>query len=254
MAKAVGVITLFPECLDAVLSVGILRKAINAEQLVVNTYNPRDYADDIHRTVDDRPFGGGPGMVMKVAPLRAALEQARAQHPKALVVYLSPQGEQFTQNRAQELANDTRDLILIAGRYEGIDERLVESDIDSELSIGDFVLSGGEIAALAIIDAMVRLLPGVLGHNESAKQDSFTCDGLLDCPHYTRPQELDGVPVPEVLLSGDHARIAQWRREQALYRTWSRRPDLLINAQLTAQDRAVLARFDADKGHRDKTI
>lgn len=243
VGKEVGVVTLFPETILQVVEVGIPRKAIAGGQLAVSTYNPRDYTTDAHRTVDDRPFGGGPGMVMKVAPLRAALEDAKSRLPGAEVIYLSPQGKRFDQPWADALARSEHPLILLAGRYEGIDERLIARDVDDELSIGDVVLSGGEIAALTVIDAVARLLPGVLGHQDSAAQDSFAGDGLLDHPHYTRPDVLDNVAVPEVLLSGDHKKIAAWRRNQALMRTWQRRPELLQNVSLSEEDQVFLAQL-----------
>ncbi len=236
----IGVVTLFPECIEQVLGIGIPRIAVEGGQLSVSTFNPRDYTDDKHRTVDDRPFGGGPGMVMKVEPLRAALQAARAKLPGAKVIYLSPQGKSFTQSVAEEFAAQHSPLVFISGRYEGIDERLIASEVDSELSVGDFVLSGGEIAALAVIDAVSRLLPGVLGHSESSVQDSFGSSGLLDWPHYTRPETIDGMTVPAVLLSGDHKKIARWRRDEALKRTHARRPELLQNAELNDEDRKVL--------------
>lgn len=239
----IGVITLFPETIHQVVEVGIPRKAIAAGRLNISTFNPRDYTKDIHRTVDDRPFGGGPGMVMKVAPVRAAIDEARSHLHSAKVIYLSPQGRRFDQHWASTMAHSEQPLILLAGRYEGIDERLIASDVDEELSIGDFVLSGGEIAALTVIDAVARLLPGVLGHPNSAAQDSFALDGLLDHPHYTRPEILDDAGVPQVLLSGNHEKIALWRRQQALLRTWARRPELLQSAALNDEDKAFLAQL-----------
>ncbi len=233
------VVSLFPALVEELVQHGIPRKASAGNQLSLSVVNPRDFTDDVHRTVDDRPYGGGPGMVMKVEPLRAALAEARRQVPGAPVIYLSPQGQRYDQQQAETLAR-WPGMILLAGRYEGIDERVVDADIDMELSIGDYVLSGGEIAAMAVIDSVVRLLPNVLGHQESAVQDSFAGDGLLDCPHYTRPEVLDGVPVPPVLLSGDHARVHQWRHQQALVRTWQRRPDLLAGMQLNAADQDLI--------------
>ncbi len=199
---------------------------IENELVTLKVWNPRDFTDDRHRTVDDRPYGGGPGMVMLVEPLKRAIGAARAAlGADAHRVYLSPQGRRMAQHDVAALAERER-LVLVCGRYEGVDERLVEAEIDEELSLGDFVLSGGEIAALALIDAMARLKPGALGHEDSARQDSFV-DGLLDCPHYSRPEVIDGRRVPEVLLSGDHAAIRRWRLKQALGRTYSRRPELL---------------------------
>ncbi len=220
------VITIFPELIESVLAVGIPRKAINLEKLAVTLIDPRDFTDDARRTVDDRPYGGGPGMVMKVSPLRRAIRKAKEIEPAAKVIYLSPQGVPLKQGRVEILASDNKSLILLAGRYEGIDERLIANEVDEEISIGDYVLSGGELGAMVLIDAISRLIPGVLGHSDSAKQDSFS-NGLLDCPHYTRPEVMDGQSVPDVLLSGDHAAIARWRRCQSLGRTWQRRPELL---------------------------
>lgn len=249
------VVTLFPELVGSFMQCGIPRKAAATGQLSVTTVNPRDFATDAHRTVDDRPFGGGPGMVMKVEPLFTALAEARriagegCEETEVKTLYLSPQGQQFTQVMAREFVESRADkpasLVLLAGRYEGVDERLIENEIDAELSIGDYVLSGGEAAALVIIDCVSRLLPGVLGCADSADQDSFDQDGLLDCPHYTRPEtwvcENGEIEVPEVLLSGDHQRIERWRRRQALKRTLERRPDLLQNAALTESDHQCLA-------------
>lgn len=228
----IAVVTLFPELIESFIQVGIPRKAVAADILQVSAVNPRDFTQDVHRTVDDRPYGGGPGMVMKLEPLRAAISAARGELPGAQVAFMSPQGEKFDQRRAQEFAQ-LPELILLAGRYEGIDERLIETDIDFEISTGDFVLSGGEVAALTVIDTVTRLLPGALGAVESAEQDSFGSDGdgILDYPHYTRPEMFEGISVPEVLLSGDHQRIAAWRRKQALERTWKRRPELLDTNQ-----------------------
>ncbi len=224
-------ITLFPELVQQATSFGVLGRAIKQQQLTLLCFNPRDYAQDKHRTVDDRPYGGGPGMLMKVEPLYKAIMAAK-DAAKALssnrvkVVYLSPQGQQLNQQLLVNSAAAGNDLILIAGRYEGIDERIIESLVDEEWSIGDYVLSGGEFAALVVVDGIARLLPGVLGDDESALQDSFM-QGLLDYPHYTRPEQVNGQSVPDVLLSGDHQAIQRWRLKQALGRTWLRRPDLL---------------------------
>ncbi len=224
----IALITLFPEMASAVTGSGVSRRAVESGRLVLETVNPRDFTEDRHRTVDDRPFGGGPGMVMKVAPLEKALAEARRITGPAKVIYLSPQGQPLTQAKVAELAEESA-LILLAGRYEGIDERLIETAVDEQLSIGDYVLSGGELPALVLIDAVTRLLPGVLGHEDSAAQDSFSgeLENLLDCPHYTRPESYQGHVVPEVLRSGDHQRIRRWRLQQALGRTWRWRPDLL---------------------------
>lgn len=234
------VVTLFPEMFRAV-EAGVTGKALQGKQAELHLWNPRDYTDDTHRTVDDRPYGGGPGMVMMVEPLRAAVEAARQAAPQSKVIYLTPQGQRFDQQAAREMAR-TSGLILLAGRYEGIDERLVECCVDEEWSIGDYVLSGGELAAMVIMDAVIRLLPGVLGHEESAAQDSYM-NGLLDFPQYTRPDELQGQQVPEVLLSGDHEAIRRWRLQQALGRTWIRRPDLLEQRQLSDEERQLLEDF-----------
>lgn len=249
-AVRVDVVTLFPEMVETLLRFGVTGRAVERGLLTVATWDPRDATRDRHRTVDDRPYGGGPGMVMKVQPLRDTLRRARqAAEPRGRTLYLSPQGRLLSQDGARELAREPR-LILLAGRYEGIDERLIEAEVDEEWSIGDYVLSGGELAALVVIDAVARLLPGALNDEESAEQDSFM-DGLLDCPHYTRPEEIDGRRVPAVLLGGDHAAIARWRRREALGRTWLRRPDLLARRALEARDRALLDEFIRD--YRERT-
>ena len=247
----INVITLFPDMFDALTREGVTGRAIKQGLLELILWNPRDYTGDNHRTVDDRPYGGGPGMVMMVEPLRQAINMARQGSPdRARVIYLSPQGQRFEQQTARQLLADGRDLILIAGRYEGIDQRLIDSEVDEELSIGDFVLSGGELAAMVIIDTLTRLVPGALGHEDSAAQDSFT-DGLLDCPHYTRPERLadhlstqlgySAIPAP--LLSGDHAAIQRWRDKQALGTTWLKRPDLLEKKILNAEQQQLLDEF-----------
>jgi tRNA (guanine37-N1)-methyltransferase len=220
-----GVVTIFPEMFDALLDYGITARVFGEGLADIGFWNPRDYSGDRHRTVDDRPYGGGPGMVMMAPPLSAAIRAARAALGEgARAVYLSPQGAPLTQARVEAFASGGP-LLLVAGRYEGIDERVIESEIDEEVSIGDYVLSGGELAAMVLIDAVVRQLPGALGHEQSAAQDSFAA-GLLDCPHYTRPEVFEGRRVPEVLLSGDHERIRRWRHAQAVARTRERRPDL----------------------------
>ena len=222
----IEVVTLFPEMFDAISEHGITSRAIEKGLLSIQRWNPRDFTQDKHRTVDDRPYGGGPGMVMKVEPLRDAIRAARAAAPKgATVIHLSPQGRKLDQAGLAELAA-LPGMVLVASRYEGVDERLIAAEIDQEWSIGDYVLSGGELAAMVLMDGVTRLLPGALGHEDSAEQDSFM-EGLLDYGHYTRPEEFDGQRVPEVLLSGDHAAIRRWRQKQALGRTWLRRPDLL---------------------------
>jgi len=234
------VISLFPDMFDA-LRTGIPGRAIEQGLAHMVLWNPRDYTHDVHRTVDDRPYGGGPGMVMMVEPLKAAIEAAKEASPQSKVVYLSPQGKRFDQVAAQEMAGE-EGMILIAGRYEGIDERLIDAFVDEEWSIGDFVLSGGELPAMVMMDSILRLLPGALGHADSAEQDSFT-DGLLDCPHYTRPEEILGRTVPEVLTSGNHELIRQWRLKQALGRTWLRRPDLLEGRELSKEEQKLLDEF-----------
>ena len=238
----IDVITLFPEALEGLADLGVTGRAIRDGLVELRTWNPRDYAEDRHRTVDDRPYGGGPGMVMTVEPLGSVIRAARKeQGGEARVSLMSPQGRKLDQAGVDELAG-RQGLILVCGRYEGIDERLVESDIDEEWSIGDYVLSGGELAAAVIIDAVTRLLPGVLGDEQSAEQDSFV-DGLLDHPHYSRPEVAGGKAVPEVLLSGDHEAIRRWRRKQALGRTWQRRPDLLKGRELDKEARTLLQEF-----------
>jgi tRNA (guanine37-N1)-methyltransferase len=241
-----GVVTLFPEMFEAVTRHGVTCRAVEQGLIGLQCWNPRDYAHDRHRTVDDRPYGGGPGMVMKIEPLRDAIHDARAALPEAKVVYLSPQGRRLDQAGVVELAQREQ-LILVAGRYEGVDERLIETEVDEEWSIGDFVLSGGELAAMVLIDAVARLVPGVLGHEGSAQQDSFAA-GLLDCPHYTRPEEYAGRRVPEVLRSGDHERIRRWRLQQSLGRTWQRRPDLLVGRELDREQRELLAEYLRERG------
>jgi tRNA (guanine37-N1)-methyltransferase len=241
----IGVVSLFPELTETMVSYGVLGRAIQREQVTLNCVNPREFATDVHRTVDDRPYGGGPGMVLKVEPVRAAIEQARAALPAGSpVIFLGPQGRRFDQKVALELAAQPG-MLLIAGRYEGFDERLLESVGGDEISLGDYVLSGGEVAALAIIDAVVRLLPGVLGDDASAEQDSFM-DGLLDHPHYTRPEVYEGMAVPQVLLNGNHAEIRRWRLKQSLGRTWQRRPDLLEGKELGEEEQQLLQEFIAE--------
>ncbi len=236
----IDVISLFPEMFQA-LHCGIVGKAIERQLLKVHYWNPRDYTTDHQHTVDDRPYGGGPGMVMKVEPLCKAIEAAKAQATQAKVIYLSPQGQVLTQ---QDIANFAKQpqLILLAGRYEGIDERVIELQVDEQWSIGDYVLSGGEFPAMVLIDAITRLLPGALGHEDSASQDSFS-SGLLDHPHYTRPEIIHNLNVPEVLLSGDHKAIARWRKKLALARTWQKRPDLLKRRVLTDEEQRLLDEY-----------
>lgn len=246
-----NVVTLFPELISSVANVGVLGRAIKKGLLQLNCWNPRDYTHDKHRTVDDRPYGGGPGMLMKVEPLRDAIHEARkSAGENARVIYLSPQGQPLTQQAVQELARQPG-LILIAGRYEGIDERIIETEVDEEWSIGDYVLSGGELPALVMIDAVARMIPGVLGDEDSAAQDSFM-DGLLDCPHYTRPEEIEGQCVPEVLLGGNHKAIEQWRMKQSLGRTWLRRPELLNDMTLSEEQRQLLQEFQSEYQQQNK--
>lgn len=236
------VVTIFPEMVSTVGEYGVVGRAVEREIISLECQNPRDFTGDAHRTVDDRPYGGGPGMVMKYEPAAAAIAAAKTKLPAdSPVVCMSPQGAVFDQAAAQRFAG-LSGIIFLAGRYEGIDERLIESEVDEEVSLGDFVLSGGEIAAMAVIDAVTRLLPGVLGDETSAVQDSFM-GGLLDHPHYTRPEELDGRRVPEVLLSGDHARIAKWRYQQALGRSFQRRPDLVENLELNDEQQKLLNEY-----------
>ncbi|HKN78348.1 MAG TPA: tRNA (guanosine(37)-N1)-methyltransferase TrmD [Lysobacter sp.] len=239
----VDIVSLFPEFIDQCAAFGVVGRARERGLLSLHGWNPRDYATGNYRRVDDRPFGGGPGMVMLIDPLRAAIDAARAADPvDTKVVYLSPQGPRLTQAKVRELAARPR-LVLLCGRYEGIDERLIEAEVDEELSIGDYVLSGGELAAAVVVDAIARLQEGALNDAESAVQDSFAADGLLDCPHYTRPVEHALGQVPEVLMSGNHAEIARWRRMESLGRTWLRRPDLMDENTLGKADRALLETF-----------
>jgi tRNA (guanine37-N1)-methyltransferase len=242
MLVKLGVVTLFPDMFAAVKDYGISSRAFGSGLVTLECWNPRTFTQDRHQTVDSRPYGGGPGMVMMVEPLRAALQAARTSLPKARVLYLSPQGKRFNQAAAHEMAQQ-EELVLLCGRYEGIDERLLQLEVDEEWSIGDYVLSGGELPAMVLIDAVIRLLPGVLGHNESAAQDSFS-DGLLDCPHYARPEIYEGMAVPPVLLSGHHEEIRRWRLQQALLRTRQRRPDLLAGRELDKEEARLLQLAD----------
>jgi tRNA (guanine37-N1)-methyltransferase len=245
------VITLFPEMFDAITQYGVTRRAAEQGKFVLRTWNPREFTSDKHRSVDDRPYGGGPGMLMLAEPLAQAIatakqSQAQTGVDKSCVIHLSPQGRQLTHEVVKELLERNDGLILLASRYEGVDERLIRQQVDEELSIGDYVLSGGELAAMVLIDSLVRHLPGVLGDAESAQQDSFVA-GLLDCPHYTRPEIFEGEGIPEVLLSGHHAEIEKWRLKQALGRTWQRRPDLLAQRQLTKQEARLLAEYQQEQ-------
>lgn len=245
------VVTLFPEMFDALTRYGVTRRAAEQGKFVLQTWNPREFTSDNHRTVDDRPYGGGPGMLMMAEPLAQAItaakqKQAQAGMAKSCVIHLSPQGRPLTHEVVKELLARDEGLILLASRYEGVDERLIRRYVDEEISIGDYVLSGGELAAMVLIDSVVRHLPGVLGDADSAQQDSFV-QGLLDCPHYTRPEVFEGEGIPEVLLSGHHAEIEKWRLKQALGRTWQRRPDLLAQRQLTKQEARLLAEYQQEQ-------
>ena len=263
----VDVVTLFPEMFFALTQSGISRRALEEGRWSLELWNPRDFTQDKHRTVDDRPYGGGPGMVMLPVPLEAALSAAKARQltvgvAVSRVVYLSPQGVPLTHQRVMKFANEVEQgkyvqsgqcgLVLLCGRYEGIDERLIARCIDEEISLGDFVLSGGEIPAMALLDAIIRQLPGVLNDAESAQQDSFVA-GLLDCPHYTRPEEYAGQRVPDVLLSGHHEQIRRWRLKQALGRTWQRRPELLAGRELSKVETQLLGQFQEQCGQENKS-
>jgi tRNA (guanine37-N1)-methyltransferase len=238
----IALVSLFPDMFAAVSEHGVTGRAVKQGQVSLSFSNPRDHTADVHRTVDDRPYGGGPGMLMKIDPLQQAIAAARkVAGLDARVIYLSPQGQPFRHGRAMELAQ-LQGLVLVAGRYEGVDERLIEAEVDEELSIGDYVLSGGELAAMVVIDAVIRQLPGVLGHESSAREDSFV-DGLLDCPHYTRPESYRGMDVPAVLLSGNHEGIRRWRLKQALGRTYERRPELLQGRAMQSEEETLLAEY-----------
>ena len=242
----IEVVTLFPEFVAEAVRVGVLGRAIERGAVTVNASTPREFATDVHKTVDDRPYGGGPGMVLKIEPTRTSIRAAKARLPEgSRSLSLAADGEPLTQAKAQQLAQ-LPGLMLLAGRYEGVDERLIEAEIDECVSIGDYVLSGGELPALVLIDAVVRLLPGVLGDDESAQQDSFVA-GLLDWPHYTRPEVFEGKSVPPVLVGGNHAAIRRWREQQALGRTWLRRPDLIQKLRLTAEQQRLLQEFLAER-------
>jgi tRNA (guanine37-N1)-methyltransferase len=245
----IAVVTLFPLMIREALNHGVVGRALQRGVLTVTCFDPRDYAEDVHRSVDDRPYGGGPGMVLKVEPSRSALRAAQAALPAASRrVYLGADGRRFEQGLARaSLA--WPGLILMAGRYEGVDERLIESETDESWSIGDYILSGGELPALVVIDAIARLIPGTLGSTESAEQESFS-DGLLDWPHYTRPPLIDGLAVPTVLGSGDHAAIRRWRLQQALGRTWLNRPDLLERRGMSSDERTLLEEFKIERANR----
>ena len=242
----IAVVTLFPAMIREALAHGVVGRAVERGILEVEYFDPRDDATDVHRTVDDRSYGGGPGMVLKVEPLRSALRRAMAVQPAgSRRVYLGADGVRFDQ-RVARAARDWPGLTLVAGRYEGVDERFIERETDEQWSIGDYVLSGGELPALVVIDAIARLLPGTLGSEESAVHESF-CDGLVDWPHYTRPPAIDGQEVPAVLMSGDHAAIRRWRLRQALGRTWLRRPELLERRDLSDEERKLLEEFKIER-------
>jgi len=252
----VDVVTLFPEMFAVLTQSGVTRRALETGRWSLGLWNPRDFTCDRHRSVDDRPYGGGPGMVMMPAPMEAAIEAARARQqvlgvPASRVICLSPQGALLTHARVLRMAQAGEGLLLVCGRYEGIDERVIARCVDEEISIGDFVLSGGEIPAMVLLDAVVRQLPGVLNDAESAQQDSFV-EGLLDCPHYTRPEEYAGLRVPEVLLSGHHEEIRRWRLQQALGRTWQRRPELLAGRTLSKSETQLLVKFQEQCGQDNK--
>lgn len=241
----IGIVSLFPEMFRAITDYGVTGRAVKSGLLSVQCWSPRDFTYDRHRTVDDRPYGGGPGMLMMVQPLREAIDAAKVSAGEgAKVIYLSPQGRKLNQTGVCKLA-DNQKMILVCGRYEGIDERVIQTEIDEEWSIGDYVLSGGELPAMTLIDSVARFIPGVLGHQASAKEESFA-DGLLDCPHYTRPEVLAGMEVPPVLLSGNHVEIRRWRLKQSLGRTWLRRPELLECLALTDEQAVLLAEFQLE--------
>ena len=238
----IGIISLFPEMFKAITEFGVTGRAVKQDLLQVRCWNPRDFTHDKHKTVDDRPYGGGPGMLMMVQPLRDAIQAAKQAAGEGVkVIYISPQGRKLDQSGVQQLSQ-YRKLILICGRYEGIDERLIETEIDEEWSVGDYVLTGGELPAMTLIDAVARFVPGVLGKQASAEEDSFA-SGLLDCPHYTRPEILDGMTVPPVLISGNHVEIRKWRLKQSLHRTLTRRPELLESLALTDEQRVLLSQI-----------
>ncbi len=240
----IDVITLFPELVTGVIQHGVVSRAADKGLVELKLWNPRDFTQDRHRTVDDRPYGGGPGMLMKVEPLLACIQAVKQENPLARLIYLSPQGVLLKQNLINQ-SIEQGNLILLCGRYEGIDERLIELEVDEEWSIGDYVISGGELAAMVCIDAITRQIPGALGHQDSAQQDSFS-GGLLDCPHYTRPELINGLKVPEVLLNGHHQLIQDWRDKQAIGRTWMRRPDLLGEMELNERQQGLLKEFIAE--------
>ena len=235
------VITLFPEMILSLAQYGVVGRAFENKLATLEVFNPRDFSDDPNRRIDDRPYGGGPGMVMKFEPLQKTIQKARESSSNGPVVYLSAQGKPIHQSDIVRMS-ECEELILLAGRYEGIDERLIEAEVDKEVSVGDFVVSGGELPSMLLMDAVIRHLPGALGHEDSADQDSFI-DGLLDCPHYTRPESIDGRNVPKVLLGGDHQAIQRWREKQSLGRTFQRRPDLIEHLDLSEAQKALLKEY-----------
>lgn len=253
----IGIVTLFPEMFEALTAYGVSGRAQKQGLVNISCWNPRDFTEDRHRTVDDRPYGGGPGMLMKTGPVSRALKRAREAVSEAVsekvsasgrrpkVLYMSPQGKRLQQGDIAALAQEDS-LVILCGRYEGIDERVIGSLVDEEYSLGDYVISGGELAAMVLTDAVIRLQPEALGHEDSAQQDSFAA-GLLDYPHYTRPEEFEGQSVPAVLLSGDHQAIARWRLKQSLGRTWQRRPDLLESRQLSEEEQVLLDEFISEQ-------
>lgn len=246
MTIGFDIITIFPEIFYAYLGESILKRALQKKLLDIKVYNLRDFTTDKHKTVDDYPYGGGPGMVMKIEPIYNAVQAIKADGLERFTVMLSPQGKVFNQGMAESLSEEKRRILFICGRYEGIDERVRESLVDEEISIGDYVMTGGELAALVIIDSIARLIPGVLGDEESAKEESFTW-GILDYPHYTRPPDFMGMKVPEVLLSGNHKEIWRWRRREAIKRTLQKRPDILKSVELSREDKEILE--DINRGH-----
>ena len=237
----ISVITLFPELVKSVVAEGVVGRAEKRGLVKLSCVNPRDYTEDVHRTVDDRPYGGGPGMVMRPDCLLKSIRAERERLGETKVIYLTPQGKPIKQEMLQSLS-ESGSVVLLCGRYEGVDERVIDLEVDEEWSLGDFVLSGGELAAMVVVDGVTRLLPEALGHDDSAVEDSFS-DGLLDHPHYTRPEKIEDLEVPEVLLSGNHQHIKKWRRKQALGRTYLRRPDVLQEKDLSKQDEILLADF-----------
>lgn len=247
------IVTLFPQMFSAITEYGVTSRAVKNGLVEIGYSNPRDFTEDVHRSVDDRPYGGGPGMLMTIQPLLGAIAQAKARFEQsgvqAKVIYSSPQGKPFDQ-RAAKTFSEQPGLIFLCGRYEGIDERIIDLAVDEEWSVGDYVLSGGELPVMTMMDATVRLIPGVLGHQDSAQEDSFF-NGLLDCPHYTRPEDYQGQRVPDVLLSGNHQAIQRWRLKQSLGRTWQRRPDLLAQKQLSETEQQLLQEFQNQAEGKD---